>query len=43
MTRDANKVADDMARRALEAKADMVYHSGVTPEDAPSNQLPEVY
>lgn len=43
VTRDANVVADDMARRALEARADVVYWAGEVPEGAPPNQLPEVY
>jgi hypothetical protein len=43
VTRDANTVADDMARRALEAKADVVYWSGEAPADAPLNQVKEVY
>ena len=43
VTRDANTVADDMARRALAAKVDVIYWNGDVPEDAPSNQLAEVY
>ncbi len=43
VTRDANTVADDMARRALEEKCDVIYWNGATPESAPPNQLPEVY
>lgn len=43
VTRDANVVADDMARRALEAKEDVVYWSGEVPVDAPANQVTEVY
>lgn len=37
VTRDANTVADDMARRALESKGDVVFWGGDTPPDAPSN------
>jgi hypothetical protein len=43
ITRDANTVADDMARRALEAKTDIVYWDGQVPDDAPPNQLPDIY
>ena len=43
VTRDANTVADDMARRALEAKTDIVYWDGQVPDDAPPNQLPDIY
>ena len=43
VTRDANIVADDMARRALDAKQDVVFWRGDVPRDAPANQLPEVY
>jgi len=32
-----------MARRALEAKADVIYWGGKVPEEAPSNQIQEVY
>jgi hypothetical protein len=31
VSRDANTVADDMARRALEAKTDIVYWDGQVP------------
>ena len=43
VTREANQVADDMARRALEAKGDVVYWRGEVPEDAPANQVEDVY
>ena len=43
VTRDANVVPDDMARRALEERSDVVYWNGLTPEDAPPNQLPDIY
>ena len=43
MTRDANAVADDMARRALEERCDVVFWGGEVPEDAPRNQFREVY
>ena len=43
VTRDANTVADDMARRALEEKADIVFWRGEVPESAPPNQVSEVY
>ena len=41
--RESNKVADDMGRRALEAKADVVFWGGKVPEDAPDNQVYAVY
>ena len=37
VTRDANAVADDMGRRALEKKADVIFWGGQIPEDAPPN------
>ena len=37
ITRDANYVADDMARRALEAPATITFWDGQVPEDAPRN------
>ena len=37
VTREANCVADDMARRALAAKGDVTYMQGDVPKDAPSN------
>ena len=43
MTRDANCVTDDMARRALEARATITFWDGQVPEDAPGNQLQGVY
>lgn len=43
VTRDANKVADDMARRALESKGDVIFWGGDSPDDAPPNQVEEVY
>ena len=43
VTREANCVADDMARRALEAKADITFWSGDIPEGAPANQVGDVY
>ena len=41
--RSANIVADDMARRALEKRGEVIYWSGALPPDAPANQLVEVY
>ena len=41
--REANCVADDMARRALAAKGDVTYMQGDVPVDAPPNQVDEVY
>ena len=43
VTRDANKVPDDMARRALEEKQDLLFWDGEVPSDAPANQLPDIY
>ena len=43
MTRDANCVAHDMARRALEARATTTLWDGHVPKDAPGNQLQDVY
>ena len=36
-------MADDMACRVLATKGDVMYMQGDMPEDAPSNQLEEVY
>ena len=41
--RDFNQVADDMGRRALEARKDVVFWGGDLPEDAPGNQVGDVY
>ena len=43
LARDLNKVADDMARRALAAKASVVFYGGAIPPDAPPQQLAEIY
>ena len=43
VTREANSVADDMARRALQEQGDVVYWHGNVPADAPSNQVADVY
>ena len=43
VTRDANTVADDMARRALQERGDVIYWYGDVPADAPANQLADVY
>lgn len=37
VTREANTVPDDMARRALEEKTDILYWNGEVPADAPKN------
>ena len=37
MTREANMVPDDMARRALEEKSDIIFWNGQVPEGAPAN------
>ena len=41
--RDANLVANDMARRALEGRCDVIFWGGDTPSDALTNQMPEVH
>lgn len=43
VTRIANQVADDMARRALEVRGDVVFWGGNLPTDALPNQVDEVY
>jgi hypothetical protein len=37
VTREANTVPDDMARRALEEKTDVIFWKGAIPADAPPN------
>ena len=41
--REANCVADDMVHCVLVAKGDITYMQGDVPDDAPSNQVEEVY
>ena len=41
--RAANMVADDMARRALDAGADVTYWAGELPDGCPANQVEDVY
>ena len=43
VTRDANCILDDMARRALEAHETIIFWDGEVPNDAPGNQLQDVY
>ena len=43
VTREANTVPDDMARRALEEKTDVIFWKGAIPADAPPNQIKDVY
>ena len=43
VTRDTNCISDDMARWTLEAQATITYWDGQVPEDAPENQLQDVY
>ena len=43
VSREANVVADDMARRALTERGDVTFWAGQTPDDAPANQLQDVY
>ena len=43
VTRDANCILDDMARRALEARETIIFWDGEVPDDAPGNQLQDVY
>ena len=41
--RALNQVADDMGRRAYEARDEIVYWNGNIPSDAPANQLEDIY
>ena len=41
--REANFVADDMARRALEVGANVAFWNGNVPTDAPANQVKACY
>lgn len=41
--RELNQVPDDMARRALVEKGAIIFWDGQVPEDAPANQLKELY
>ena len=41
--RDANCIPDDMARRALEERATIIFWDGQVPKDAPGNQLEDIY
>ena len=43
VVRTGNVVSDDMGRRALAAKKDVVYWDGRLPEDAPANQVEVCY
>ena len=43
VTRDANCIADDMARRGLEARATITLCDGQVPKNAPGKQLQDVY
>ena len=43
MTSNTNCVTDNIARRALEARATITFWDGQVPEDAPGNQLQDVY
>ena len=43
VTRDTNCITDDMARQALEARATITFWDGQVLEDAPGNQLQDVY
>ena len=43
VTRDANCIPDNMARRALEARATITFWDGQVPKDAPGNQLQDIY
>ena len=37
ITREANTVPDDMARRALEKQGDVIFWGGNVPDEAPAN------
>ena len=41
--RHLNQVPDDMARRALATREDIFCWDGAAPDDAPANQLKELY
>ena len=43
ITRDANCIADGMARWALKARVTITFWDGQVPEDASANQLQDVY
>ena len=43
VTREANCIADDMARQALTTKSDVTYMQGDVPANAPPNKVDEVY
>ena len=43
MVRTGNVVSDDMGRRALAAKKDVIFWGGQLPEDAPPNQVEVCY
>ena len=43
VARDANCILDNMARRALEARMTIIFWDGQVPEDAPGNQLQDIY
>ena len=43
ITRDANCIPDNMARWALEARETIIFWDGEVPDDAPRNQLQDVY
>ena len=43
VTRDANCIPDDMARWALEARETIIFWDGEVPDDAPGNQLQDIY
>ena len=43
VTRDTNCITDDIARRALEARATITFWDGQVPKDAPGNQLQDIY
>ena len=43
VTRDANCIPVDMARLALVAQATITFWDGQVPENAPGNQLQDVY
>ena len=43
VTRDANSVLDDIARRALEARETIIFWDGEVPNDALGNQLHNIY
>ena len=41
--RELNTIPDDMCHRALAHKEPVTFHKGEVPDDAPSNQMEDIY